>query len=211
MNGRLISYAGIVTMICFAAFTAMTYLWPQYILQPTFAPLPESEFIKASLEASNLQLFWYGLDAILIIGYMTVFFGLYTVSRPQYKLLAAFGLAMIIAAGTFDFIENSYLNSLALAAQNGANLDSQPIMLLSAIAYLKTVASIGALAFLGMALPTKTIIEKTLVWLMGFAVIGTIIGIAMPSIAMLVNFPRIAVILIIVIYFWNMNPIMQKR
>lgn len=207
MNSRIISYAGIITMICFAIFTAMTYLWPDVVLQPSFAPLPESEFLKASYQANSVQLAWFALDIILIIGYVTVFLGLYAASDPRYKLFARVGLAMILAAGTFDFIENSYFNSIALGAQNGANLSGAPIILMSAIGYLKTVASIGALAFLGVALPRKTTLERVLVGLMAIAVIGTIVGIVIPDIAMLVNFPRIAVIAVVVAYFWNMKPL----
>lgn len=192
-------------MICFALFTIMAYAWPSVVLQPSFAPLPENEFLKASYDANSLQLAWFSLDIILILGYMTVFIGLYAVSDPRYKLFAKLGLAMILAAGTLDFIENSYFNSIALGAQTGANLTGAPIIFISAVAYLKTVASIGALAFLGIAMPRKTLVERILVSLMALAVLGTIIGIAMPSIAMLVNFPRIAVIALVVVYFWNMN------
>lgn len=211
MNSRLFSWVGIITMLCFVVFSVMTSLWAGIELQPTFIPLPEHEFLRASYEANSAQLAWLGLDSVLIIGYVTIFAGLYAATNSRYSLLAKIGLGAAITGGTLDFIENSYLASIALGATSGADLSNQPILLLVAICYLKTVASGVALAFLGMAFMRTTKLQKALSGMMILAALGTIASAVMPSLAIPMNIPRIIVIALAVVYFWNLRTPSKSR
>ncbi len=180
---RLYDRAGLlgagVTLACAVVFQVLAATHPGVHLQPTDLPLPAADFLRPIATEPGAMLLWMAFDCLFVLGYTAMFTGAYGLARS--RLLGGLSLGGILVAGALDAVENALLAGYAAQSELGAVVQAPPLTALYTVAALKTAAAMFAVAFLGLALPSATRLQRAMGLAAAAFVLVNAAGVAVPE------------------------------
>lgn len=172
--------AALVAFACSIFMAICKYFPEEATLQTSHTVTTVSEFMKPLITSPNRVLWFFAADSLLVLSYLMVFIGLYTIVRERSRVFALMGLGAGILAGLLDLIENSFFIIYASMSLKNFLLPEPELPLIYIVANLKMMGALAVFFAFGLVWPRKDWFGKIISVFMFLFVLFGVLRIVIP-------------------------------